>query len=147
MEVLKRTISLLFLAMFILGTLVQFNDPDPIIWVTYWATAALLPLMALTGVNTRHGLFSLVDKLARAAAILVSLYWITTYLPGIKKDYQAKNGNILRMVINQDGDIRMKDDQMELAREFGGAVIILVYTLVLYPLSTVGDEKVSGKRA
>jgi hypothetical protein len=51
------------------------------------------------------------------------------------------------MVINQDGDIRMKDDQMELAREFGGAVIILVYTLVLYPLSTVGDEKVSGKRA
>ncbi|EKU21391.1 hypothetical protein NGA_0386700 [Nannochloropsis gaditana CCMP526] len=147
MEVLKRTVSLLFLAMFILGTLVQFNDPDPIIWVTYWATAALLPLMALTGVNTRHGLFSLVDKLARAAAILVSLYWITTYLPGIKKDYQAKNGNILRMVINQDGDIRMKDDQMELAREFGGAVIILVYTLVLYPLSTVGDEKVPGKRA
>ena len=62
--------------------------------MTYWATAALLPLMALTGVNTRHGLFSLVDKLARAAAILVSLYWITTYLPGIKKDYQAKNGNV-----------------------------------------------------
>jgi len=41
------------------------------------------------------------------------------------------------MVIQKDGNIKMKDEPMELAREFGGACIILLYTLIVYPLSTV----------
>ena len=29
LDLLKRLVSLFFLAIFLLGTLVQFNDPDP----------------------------------------------------------------------------------------------------------------------
>jgi len=47
----------------------------------------------------------------------------------------------MRMVIQKDGNIKMKDEPMELAREFGGACIILMYSLVLYPLSTVAGVK------
>ena len=39
------------------------------------------------------------------------------------------------MVLQKDGDIAMKDKAMEEAREFGGATILLLYTLVIYPLS------------
>jgi hypothetical protein len=45
------------------------------------------------------------------------------------------------MVIQKDGDIRMKDAAMEQAREFGGVVIILFYTLFIYPFSFPGVAK------
>lgn len=53
----------------------------------------------------------------------------------------ASSFQIMRMVIQKDGNIKMKDEPMELAREFGGACIILMYSLVLYPLSTVAGVK------
>ncbi|GAB5037517.1 Hypothetical protein NocV09_08400100 [Nannochloropsis oceanica] len=141
MDMIKRVVSFIFLVMFILGTVVQFNDPDPAVWVLYYSSASLLAFMALVGANVRSGSFAHLDKAARSVAILMSLYWIISYFPTVQQDYKNKNGDIMRMVIQKDGNIKMKDEPMELAREFGGACIILMYSLVLYPLSTVAGVK------
>lgn len=64
-----RVAAYLFAAVFTLGAVVQFNDPDPAIWIAGYAVGAGLSFAAALG----HRLF-----IAHAIAAIVFCFWFAT---------------------------------------------------------------------
>ncbi len=45
MNVILKIIGFLFMVLFALGAVVQYNDPDSLVWIFIYATAALISLL------------------------------------------------------------------------------------------------------
>ncbi|MBO0938441.1 transmembrane 220 family protein [Fibrella sp. HMF5335] len=104
-----KPLSLLFAGLFVLFAAVQYNDPDPQVWIPIYAFAAMACVMAYAGLG-RSWFFVLMALIYAGAAVW---QWPPTF-----------EGFLLN-------EVGMKTVNIELAREAGGLAIctIAMFTL------------------
>lgn len=108
-----RYITLFFLAIFLLFAYWQFNDPDPIWWVTLYLIAAFISFRAFN------------NKCSQETLILLSILYLA----------YASNSFLLitnyEGLFTEGGSLSMKSTNQELARE-GSGLLICVFTFIFY---------------
>ncbi|HEY8400473.1 MAG TPA: transmembrane 220 family protein, partial [Cytophagaceae bacterium] len=75
-----KYLNLFFAAIFMLFSLVQFNDPDPLLWITLYAYVTAMFVMEFLGKSNRWAL---------AAGVLVYFPLAAYYFPGNISDWIA----------------------------------------------------------
>jgi hypothetical protein len=113
MKILFGTLSLIF----VLFAVVQYNDPDPLIWITYYLAVAVITGAAAMGKDLRWLVI---------ATSVVSVAGLVYYFPGVY-DW-AINHNAENIAQS------MKADKMyiEETREFFGLVISLTAIILVF---------------
>lgn len=97
--------------MFLLFAVVQYNDPDPLIWISIYMYAAILCFLAGTGRYYKSFIL---------AGVVVSFVWALTLAASILvavKNYGTESIVSLSMV---------KNNEVEEAREALGLVIVSI---------------------
>lgn len=94
----------LFLAAFIASTLVQLNDPDPIRWIAIYVVATVVTALA----------WWRLPWFVPALVAVIAVAWGLALLPGAR-------GATLAGIF---GDMKMKSQEVELAREGLGLLIV-----------------------
>ena len=106
-----KGLNLLMLLMFVFSVVVQYNDPDPWLWMAIYALAALACLQELLW-NDNH-------LVVPAAVGAIALVWAISLLPRVIGKVR------IRELFAQ---FEMKGDLMvEVAREAGGLLIVAVW--------------------
>ena len=108
-----RSLSAVFAALFLLGAVVQLNDPDPLRWILLYLVAATASLLAAAGRN--HWALP-------AATALFALVWAVTLAPGVFGIVRASE-----LVAAWE----MKDSGVEEGREMYGLLIVSSWMAVL----------------
>ena len=101
---MRKTLSLVFAFLFVLFAAVQYNDPDPQVWVPIYGFAAMACIMAFARVGQ------------------VWFFGLMALIYGVAAVYQwppAFDGFLLN-------EVGMKTVNIELARESGGLAICAV---------------------
>jgi hypothetical protein len=93
-------------ALFFLGAVVQWNDPDPLRWMAVYLAAASVCLLAAAGRATWP---------MAAAVALVALLWAGSLAPGVLGGVEI--GDMVEAW-------EMKDDRIEEGREMYGLLLI-----------------------
>lgn len=112
-ELRLKTLNLVFLIAFLLSTLVQFNDPDPLRWIMIYSA-----MVAICGLH--H--FDRLHWYIASAPALVSLIWIASLIPALAQ------GVPWREVV---GSLAMQNDTVEEVREIGGLLLVFLWAGVL----------------
>lgn len=107
-----RLVWIFGLLFFLLAVAVQYNDPDPLVWMSLYGIVALANLGAL---------------LCRLPPRLVAIATIPHVCVGL-----WLSPNLLRTSLDAFGTMGMKNDLDELVREAWGAVICIAWMLGLY---------------
>jgi hypothetical protein len=112
-----KIITIIFSIVLALFVVVQFNDPDPFIWILAYGLGLFTVLLSLTAYyNSKISLF------------LVAVYWLWAafLFPSVVEWWQKENGQNLMQ--------RMVDDKMyiEETRECGGLLIAGLLLLINY---------------
>ena len=115
--------NLVMLLAFVFGVIVQYNDPDPARWMAIYGAAALACGWYAAG---RRQWFVPTVVLAIAALWAATLAPATLGKVGFGELFEA---------------FEMKDERVEIGREFGGLVIIAVWMLVLTIVSFRRPQK------
>jgi hypothetical protein len=111
---LFKPLNYLFLVLFVFSVIVQYNDPDPWLWMTIYGLAAAACLLALK--QPRQWLLS-------GALLLLTTVWAATIAPRV----------LGRVALGELFEAwEMKDLRVEEAREFGGLIIVATWMLVLF---------------
>jgi len=105
--------SYLMLAVFLLSAAVQYNDPDPLLWIGIYAGAALL-----TWLFIREQLLWMLP----ASACILLLVWA---------GFQLQEVWGIVSIADLFESIQMQDETVEIAREAGGLLIIAAWMLYL----------------
>ena len=106
-----KGLNLLMLLMFVFSVVVQYNDPDPWIWMAIYALAALACLQELLWKDN--------PLVVPAAVGAIALVWAISLLPRVLGKVR---------VSELFAQFEMKGDLMvEVAREAGGLLIIAVW--------------------
>ena len=106
-----KGLNLLMLLMFVFSVVVQYNDPDPWLWMAIYALAALACLQELLW-NDNH-------LVVPAAVGAIALVWAISLLPRVIGKVR---------VSELFAQFEMKGDLMvEVAREAGGLLIVAVW--------------------
>ncbi len=108
-----RYIALFFLAIYLLFAYWQFNDPDPIWWVTLYLIPAFISFRVFRNKYSFETLITL--------SILYLAYAINSFLQ--ITNYEG--------FFSEDGGLEMKTINQELAREASG-LLICVFTFLVY---------------
>lgn len=108
-----KAVNGVMLLAFLASVAVQYNDPDPIRWVAIYGAAALACARVLTG---RSG------WLLPAAVGAAALVWAVSLTPGVLG--HVGFGELFQA-------FEMKDVRVEVGREFGGLMIVVVWMGVL----------------
>ena len=116
MKYVAHAFNLLFLAVFVLSVLVQYNDPDPLPWMVMYGLAAVACLLYLIG---------RLPWLLAAGVGAVALVWMLTLLLPVF----TGTGDIGFSAVF--GTTDMINERVELVREAGGLGIILFWMVVL----------------
>ena len=111
---LFKLLNYLMLALFIFSLIVQYNDPDPLTWMTIYGLAAAACVSAFK--RPAHWLLP-------GALALVSLIWAGTIAPRVWG--KVAFGELFEAW-------EMKDLRVEEAREMGGLLIVAAWMLVLF---------------
>lgn len=106
MNLLFKVLGYLFAVLFILGAVLQYNDPDALMWVAIYSIAAIVSLAFALG------------KIGYKITVLLGLICLVGFLYLYPSDFQGFDLN--------DGDIKT----VELGREAFGLLIIAVVLLV-----------------
>ena len=107
-----RWISALMSLLFVFAAVVQWNDPDPLLWIlAYLSTALLAGFHAARGAAPAKACFALAGALAAGSALLV--------------------GSLLQADAGAFTSFSMKDETAEEARECIGLLLAALYALVL----------------
>ncbi len=115
-RILLHVLNILFLAAFALSAVVQFNDPDPWVWIVIYGLAALCCLLFL---------FRRLSRWTATGVGLIALIWAVVLLPAAV----AGSGELsLRALV---GSADMLNERVELAREIGGLMIVVFWMFVL----------------
>ena len=109
MKLLNGMMTVLFLV----AVAVQYNDPDPIRWMTIYGLAALICGLALAG---------RLPRLVPALIGLTALIWVATIAPRVVG--RVSVGDLLE-------SYAMKSEPVEEAREMGGLLLVTVWTGLL----------------
>ena len=105
--------NLIMLIAFVFGVIVQYNDPDPARWMAMYGAAALACGWYAAGRR---------QWIVPALVLVIAALWAATLAPaalgkvGLGELFEA---------------FEMKDERVEIGREFGGLVIIAAWMLVL----------------
>jgi len=115
-----RAFNLIFFILFVLFAVLQYNDPDPWIWIPIYAYAAVLCLLAFR-------------RKYYPAAYLIG---ITIYLGYAVYLFFTKDG-VLDWVTKHDAEslvqtMKAEKPWVEDTREFGGLLILIVVLAVNY---------------
>ena len=102
----------IMLLMFVLSTVVQFNDPDPVRWVSVYGVAAVV-----CGLELRRR----TPALAPAALAVIAILWAASIAP------RAHDVPIGAMF----AEWEMKNLRVEEAREMYGLTIVAVWMIVV----------------
>ena len=110
-------------AAFLFSVVVQFNDPDPARWILIYGLACVACLLAIAG--RIHWVFS-------TAVGIMALTWALTLA-----------SNVLGKVAFKElfEAFEMKDERVEVAREFGGLLIVAFWMAAL-TVSSLRKKKV-----
>lgn len=111
---LFKPLNYFFLALFVFSVIVQYNDPDPWLWMTIYGLAAAACIVAFK--QPAHWLLS-------SALLLITTVWAATIAPRVW-------GRVAFVELFEAWE--MKDLRVEEAREFGGLLIIASWMLVLF---------------
>ena len=111
---LFNLLNTLLLAMFVFSVVVQYNDPDPLVWMTVYGLAAGACVYAYR--HPAHWLWP--GGLAVASAL-----WAATIAPRVL-------GRVAFRELFEAWE--MKDLRVEEAREMGGLLIVAAWMLVLF---------------
>lgn len=111
---LFTALNALFLLAFLLSAAVQYNDPDPLPWMTIYLAAALMCI-----VRFRRRL----PRWLPLALYSASLLWIGSLLPSIVG--QVSLAEIVE-------SISMQTRAVEEAREIGGLALVALWSAVLF---------------
>lgn len=111
---LFKPLNYLFLALFVFSVIVQYNDPDPWVWMTIYGLAAAACILAFKQPG---------QWLLSGALLLLTTVWAATIAPRI----------LGRVAVGELFEAwEMKDLRVEEAREFGGLLIVATWMLVLF---------------
>lgn len=108
-----KAFNALMALLFLLSAAVQLNDPDPLIWITVYVLAALFCVA--------HGFRQLPPFLPFAFSLFTFL-WALSLVPAFWG--QAPVSQVF-------GHVEMKSEAVEVAREFGGLMIVSAWMLGL----------------
>ncbi len=115
-----KKLNWIFFLIFLLGAVIQINDPDPIIWMAMWGAAAGACL--LFGLGLTGSAFRAVPLLIG----IVALVWAAVLIP----DVVQSAGNLrLKEVFNV---VTMSSIAVEWVREMGGLLIIAAWMGMIY---------------
>ena len=106
-------LNALFLVAYLLSAVVQYNDPDGLLWIVIYLAAALMCIGAL-----RRKL----PKWYPWTLLVISLVWIGWLLPNILG--KVSPGELVE-------SISMRTREIEEAREIGGLVLVAIWAGVL----------------
>lgn len=120
-----RYIALFFLAVYLLFAYWQFNDPDPVLWVTLYLIPAFISLRAFMNKYSPETLITL--------SVLYSAYAINSFLQMTNYEGYFTDG----------GGLEMKTLNQELAREASG-LLICVATFLMYTVYFFVKKKKVG---
>ena len=110
------------LAAFVFGVVVQYNDPDPVRWMVIYGAAAVA--CGLYAAGRAH-------VIVPAVVLVVALIWAATLASDALG--KVRFGELFEA-------FEMKDERVEIGREFGGLVIIAAWMLVLTLVSWRGPK-------
>jgi hypothetical protein len=108
-----KAFNLLMVVLFLLAASVQLNDPDPLLWISVYGLAAAFCMAHAFGKLSASWLF---------AFALLTFVWALTLVPTFWG--KASLAEVF-------GRVDMKTEAVEVAREFGGLIIVTTWMLVL----------------
>jgi hypothetical protein len=108
-----KILNYVMAAAFLFSVIVQYNDPDPLIWMLVYGLAGAACVLAI--LRRSNWIFP-------AAIGLVTLVWALTLAPAVIG--KVAFGELFEA-------FEMKDQRVEAAREFGGLLIIAFWMAVL----------------
>ena len=108
-----KAFNIIMALLFVLAASVQLNDPDPLVWISLYLLAAMFCVA--------HAFQKLPSYWAAAFALVASL-WALTLVPTFWG--QVSLTDVF-------GYVGMKTEEVEVAREFGGLMIVAVWMGVL----------------
>lgn len=107
---LIKTLNQIFFVAFALSVLVQFNDPDSILWIIIYSAATLLCLVQFLGK---------VPVLFPVTLIAIAIIWIGLLLPSVTAGVPWAG------IFDS---LTMKSKAVEEAREIGGLLLVLIWS-------------------
>lgn len=120
MPLLWKVVNCLMTAAFLFSVVVQYNDPDPLLWMAIYGAAAIVCILTIKG----RGWWPL-----PAAVGLIALVWALSYAPQVIG--KVRFGELFEA-------FEMKDERVEVAREMGGLLIVAFWMAVLMVFSLRG---------
>jgi hypothetical protein len=111
---LFNLLNYIFLALFVFSVLVQYNDPDPLVWMIIYGLAAVACVVAIK----RPAHWQLPGVL-----LLGNLLWAASIAPRVW-------GRVRFAELFEAWE--MKDLRVEEAREFGGLLMVAAWMFVLF---------------
>ncbi|MFN0122461.1 MAG: transmembrane 220 family protein [Blastocatellia bacterium] len=121
-----KALNYFMLLAFLLSVAVQYNDPDPARWMLMYGAAAVACALFARGLNLWY-LFT--------GVALVALFWMVAIAPAIL-------GKVAIADLFQAWE--MKNHDIEIARESGGLLIVIVW-MVLLAIASFRRERAAGK--
>lgn len=112
MKIIKAVLALLLLSFAIL----QYNDPDPWLWMLIYGASAILIMLDISGLNMRRPY-----RIAIASLALFSL----VYIPGVITFFtEGSPGELVE-------SMQANKPYIEEAREFFGLVLLIIIFVFL----------------
>ena len=111
-----KIFNLVFCILFIISAGLQYNDPDPVLWILIYGVMAVVSVMAIFEYYNRWLMIGL--------AALFSVYMIILY-PGVAEWFRQEDKSVLF-----DDVMKMEYPYIEESREFLGLLICLIVLAV-----------------
>lgn len=111
-----KLINLVMALLFLLSVVVQFNDPDPLLWIAIYALCAVACLLVFT--EYKHWIFP-------ALVATLAIVWVISLVPSLYPHLADINW---REVL---GSVEMKSTQTEIVREIGGLLIAAAWMILI----------------
>ena len=103
-------------ALFALFAVVQFNDPDPIVWVIIYSSVAVISGFAAVGKYNKNVILTVIG---------ICIVWMLTLVPGVVEWVNEGMPSIT-------GSMKAESPYIEYLREFLGLFIMLLALLFHY---------------
>jgi membrane-associated HD superfamily phosphohydrolase len=113
-----RAFNILFIILFILFACLQYNDPDPYIWVSIYLYAAFLCYIAIT---KRYNPILYIFGLAVYLSYGLYLFFEKSGVLNWATEHNAES--IIQMM-------KAEKPWIEATREFGGLMIVIIVLLI-----------------
>jgi hypothetical protein len=124
-----RSVCLIIAAVSLLCAVLQYNDPDPMLWGSYYSALGLFAILCGYGFKLRLGFISLV----MASVLLLGSTWA-----GVQQYFGNQDGQTLANAMSKEYPY------IEQTREFGGALLGLSAAVVCF---SAGQRLAAAKRA